>query len=72
MNQNGSTAIALSQTPIPSPCVSLCKMNQDTELCEGCWRTLDEIMLWGTASDAAKREIWHKIALRRAHPDRPA
>jgi len=47
-------------------------MNQETELCEGCWRTLDEIVTWGTASEAAKQEIWHQIELRKAHPDNHA
>ncbi len=58
-------------SPTPSPCISLCKINQETELCEGCWRTLDEIVMWATASEATKQEIWHKIELRKARPDRP-
>jgi len=56
----------------PSPCVSLCKMNPDSALCEGCWRTLDEIIMWSSASDAVKQEIWHKIELRKSSPAQPA
>nr|WP_314546466.1 DUF1289 domain-containing protein [uncultured Massilia sp.] len=49
------------QTPVPSPCISLCKMSPDTGLCEGCLRTIDEICAWGTADDATKRAIWAEI-----------
>jgi predicted Fe-S protein YdhL (DUF1289 family) len=52
------------QTPVPSPCISLCKMSQDTGLCEGCLRTIDEICAWGTADDATKRAIWAEIRRR--------
>lgn len=56
-------------TSVPSPCISLCKMNQDTGLCEGCWRTLDEVVIWGIASDTIKREIWQKIYQRKSDAD---
>jgi len=69
MNPNRNTILPPA---IPSPCVSLCKINLETDLCEGCWRTLDEIVMWVTASEEIKQEIWQKIALRKAHPDMPA
>lgn len=47
--------------PTPSPCISVCKINSQTGLCEGCWRTLEEVAIWGTASEALKKEIWGKI-----------
>jgi predicted Fe-S protein YdhL (DUF1289 family) len=49
---------------IPSPCISVCQMNPGTELCVGCWRTLDEIAGWSRASDANKHTIWARIAQR--------
>jgi uncharacterized protein len=52
------------QTPVPSPCISLCKMSPDTGLCEGCLRTIDEICAWSTASDDAKRAVWAEIRRR--------
>lgn len=53
-------------TPVPSPCISLCKMAIDTGLCEGCLRTIDEIMAWSTADDAYKRAVWTEIRWREA------
>ena len=31
---------------LPSPCVSICKLNTSTGFCEGCFRTENEIALW--------------------------
>jgi hypothetical protein len=49
---------------VPSPCVSICRMDADTELCEGCLRTLDEIAAWGRMSDGEKKGVWMLIAQR--------
>ncbi|HUR90616.1 MAG TPA: DUF1289 domain-containing protein [Ramlibacter sp.] len=49
---------------VPSPCVSVCRMDMDTELCEGCRRTLDEIAAWGRMGEDDKREVWAEIAKR--------
>lgn len=57
------------QTPVPSPCVSLCKMSPDTGYCEGCLRTIDEIMAWSTASDDFKRTVWAEIHRREGEID---
>jgi uncharacterized protein len=51
-------------TPVPSPCVSLCKMNRDTGFCEGCLRTIDEIVAWSGADDDYKRAVWAELRLR--------
>jgi len=49
---------------VPSPCISLCKMNQQTGLCEGCFRTIDEIVTWSTATEEMKRQVWVEIKRR--------
>ena len=54
------------QTPVPSPCINLCKMVPATGLCEGCMRTIDEIIGWSSASDESKRAIWQEIRRREA------
>ena len=45
----------------PSPCISICRMSDDTTYCEGCWRTLDEIGGWAQRSAADKRTVWQLI-----------
>ena len=53
-------------SPVPSPCVSLCKMNRNSGLCEGCLRTLDEIIAWSKADDDFKRAVWAQLPQRDA------
>jgi uncharacterized protein len=49
---------------VPSPCLSVCRMDPAKELCEGCYRTLDEIAAWSRMRDEAKREVWEAIGQR--------
>ena len=51
---------------VPSPCLSICRMDSVTGLCEGCLRTLDEITTWSMADDAARRAVWDRIGERMA------
>ena len=51
-----------------SPCISVCRMTRLTgvadELCGGCFRTLDELLAWSSASNAAKSDVWQRIEQR--------
>jgi predicted Fe-S protein YdhL (DUF1289 family) len=49
---------------IPSPCISICKMNPKSELCTGCHRSIDEIANWSARSDAEKLAILERIGQR--------
>ncbi len=53
-----------SAAEIPSPCISICRMSAGTGLCEGCFRTRDEIANWSGSDDASKRSIWKMIEQR--------
>lgn len=55
----------LGLSPVPSPCISVCKMNATTGWCEGCLRTIDEIAGWSGMSDDARRLVWAELARRR-------
>ena len=56
--------VAANDAPAPSPCVSVCQMDETTGYCEGCLRTIDEIMGWGALGEPAKRAIWQRLASR--------
>lgn len=58
----------LHGTPVPSPCINVCRMNPSTGWCEGCGRTIDEIAAWGRLDDDAKRAVWAQLPQRRATP----
>ena len=53
--------------PVASPCISVCRMDPRTQLCEGCARTIDEIASWSRYTDAEKNAVWRRIAERRSH-----
>jgi len=46
---------------VPSPCISVCRMDAATGLCEGCFRTLEEIAAWGMASEDERRAVWNEL-----------
>jgi uncharacterized protein len=46
---------------VPSPCVSICELNERDSSCKGCFRTLREIAAWGGLGDADKLAIWARI-----------
>jgi len=56
---------------VPSPCTSVCKMNAGTGWCEGCFRTIDEIVAWGTMGDDDKRRVWALLPARREQASAP-
>ena len=51
-----------------SPCISVCRITRlkgvANELCGGCFRTRDELVAWGSASDDTRRTIWQRIEQR--------
>lgn len=42
--------------PVASPCVRNCCLDQN-DVCLGCFRSLEEIIAWGTADNEARRRI---------------
>ncbi len=50
---------------IASPCINVCKMDAQTSLCTGCFRTLDEITVWSRIDDARRLDILAAVARRR-------
>jgi len=46
---------------VPSPCISVCELDEQRSRCKGCLRTLDELRAWGAMTDEAKLAIWARI-----------
>ncbi len=55
-----------SGTPVASPCINICRMDEPSGWCEGCLRTLDEIAAWGSLTDAQRAELLIRLPDRRA------
>lgn len=52
-------------SPVESPCIKVCVLDETQAWCIGCGRSLAEIAGWGSASDAEKREIVARAAARK-------
>ena len=50
---------------VASPCINVCKMDARSGLCNGCFRTIDEITVWSRSDDARRLEILAAVARRR-------
>lgn len=59
-----SPALAPAPDAVPSPCISICRIDAASGLCEGCSRTLDEIAAWAAMDDAARRAVWRELPAR--------
>ena len=44
-----------------SPCINNCKLNERTKICEGCGRTIKEIMQWTLMTDEERKEIMKRV-----------
>jgi predicted Fe-S protein YdhL (DUF1289 family) len=51
-----SDAMAVSEKPVRSPCVSICALDDD-DMCTGCQRSGSEISQWGRMSNDQRRAV---------------
>lgn len=49
------------EEPVPSPCISVCRMTPDRSHCEGCFRTIDEIRAWSKSDAPQRLAIWNAL-----------
>jgi predicted Fe-S protein YdhL (DUF1289 family) len=55
---------AISASEVPSPCIGICKMDEERNWCSGCFRSIPELTAWSTASADSKRALWREIKQR--------
>jgi predicted Fe-S protein YdhL (DUF1289 family) len=48
-----------------SPCVKVCIMDPQRDVCMGCARTLDEIARWGLMSEEERSAVMAELSARR-------
>jgi uncharacterized protein len=59
----------ISFQPIETPCIKICTVDPDTQVCVGCNRTLDEIAMWASYTHAERRSIMAALPLRSGDDD---
>lgn len=50
----------------PSPCISVCQLDDRTGWCIGCYRTIDEIRDWIISTPEERQRILDALAARRS------
>ena len=53
---------------VASPCIDVCRMNSSTGLCDGCFRTIDEIAEWSSFDDTQKTAVLTQAQARKKGP----
>ena len=64
LKDRAQQVLALDSVHVQSPCVSICVINPNSGLCEGCLRSLEEVAVWGQLPSAQQREVWQRIQVR--------
>ena len=54
----------LPDTTVPSPCIGVCWLNEETRLCDGCLRSADEIRDWMIMDKAEKLALLQELEQR--------
>lgn len=60
------TPMPATPPPVVSPCVDVCRLDREQQVCTGCGRALGEIAAWGAAGDDERRRIRDRAAQRLA------
>lgn len=50
---------------LSSPCVRNCCLHPHTDICLGCFRSLEEILAWHSSNDVVRQEILDRAQQRR-------
>ncbi|MGD0189377.1 MAG: DUF1289 domain-containing protein [Rhizomicrobium sp.] len=53
---------------IQSPCIKVCVMDPQRNICGGCGRTLDEIARWGSMTGEERSAIMRSLGTRVSSP----
>ncbi|GLQ34830.1 DUF1289 domain-containing protein [Amylibacter marinus] len=50
-----------ARAEIESPCVKVCVMHRESDLCMGCYRNRQELALWGSMSSEERKAIMAEL-----------
>ncbi len=49
---------------VQSPCIKICVIHQESRLCTGCLRSIDEIGAWSRMSDEVRSAVLEELPTR--------
>ena len=56
----------MNNSTVESPCINICRLDEITGLCSGCYRTIDEIVAWPQFSDHEKIFVLDTVEKRKS------
>ena len=54
------------EPPVPSPCINVCTIDEDTGYCRGCFRSLEEVTRWTRLTNEQKQKVVDALPERKA------
>ena len=54
----------VSSALVPSPCIYICDLDDDN-ICVGCYRSIDEIVAWGSLDNSERAVIIELVNMRK-------
>jgi len=61
----------MNSNNVASPCINICKIDETSQRCIGCDRSIDEITRWSGMDDDAKQAVIEAIVLRNRVQKKP-
>lgn len=61
-------AAILTPAEAHSPCINVCRLDNDGVLCLGCYRSVDEIANWSVYTPTQKQAVLALLPSRRQEP----
>ena len=55
---------------LQTPCIKICLLDDETGLCLGCGRSIDESAGWTAMTDAERRAVMRELPARKARMER--
>ena len=55
----------MNYNEVPSPCINVCKIDEPTQRCIGCERTIDEITRWSRMDSEARMAVLDDVVRRK-------
>lgn len=52
---------------VPSPCIKVCTIDEDTGYCKGCLRTAEEVADWPLMPDTRRMQLLLALEERKRH-----
>ena len=49
---------------VSTPCINICRMDEQNRFCIGCFRTLEELKRWSSMSEDQRLEIMAQLEAR--------